>query len=116
MRTRRKVKHLFHVKEPHAASWAAKILLYRHLFVQSKTDLARWLEFRMILLTRWEKERGILECFYCGKGPLLKDETNKHPLVATLDHVIARANGGAEYDENNLVVACFRCNQKKGSK
>lgn len=67
----------------------------------------------MNFLTKKENESGSLFCSYCGKGPLIKEENNNHPLVATLDHKIARSNGGSEYDENNLCVSCYDCNQKK---
>jgi len=34
-------------------------------------------------------------------------------LLATIDHIIARANGGSDED-NNLTTCCFVCNAKKG--
>jgi len=60
---------------------------------------------------RVELNRGNLlrrdnhQCQYCGvrKGPL------------TLDHVIPRTRGGVESWEN-LVCACVKCNNKKGSR
>lgn len=75
----------------------------------------QWLDFRIKLLTQWEEERGSLKCHYCGQDNLEKVAEGVSPsMQATLDHVIARANGGAEYDINNLVVACRICNAKKG--
>ncbi|MEM7163865.1 MAG: HNH endonuclease [Planctomycetota bacterium] len=44
-------------------------------------------------------------CQYCGRRPRVSD--------LTLDHVIPRRRGGLATWEN-LVVACFDCNQKKG--
>jgi 5-methylcytosine-specific restriction endonuclease McrA len=45
------------------------------------------------------------QCQYCGirKGPL------------TLDHVIPKMRGGIDSWEN-LVAACVKCNNKKGSR
>jgi 5-methylcytosine-specific restriction endonuclease McrA len=50
-------------------------------------------------------------CCYCG----IRMEENRlgGPDRATLEHVIRKADGGC-YEERNLVVACFRCNQAKG--
>ena len=46
-------------------------------------------------------------CQYCGKKPLSKE--------LTLDHVVPKSRGGKNTWEN-LVSACKKCNQKKGSK
>ncbi len=46
-------------------------------------------------------------CFYC-KTLLSKKEI-------TLDHIIPQSRGGLNIIEN-LVIACFRCNQSKGNK
>ena len=43
-------------------------------------------------------------CYYCG------DDNATH-----VDHVIAKANGGGD-EMDNLVAACARCNQLKGTK
>ncbi len=45
-------------------------------------------------------------CQYCGKS------CRKHP---TIDHIIPKSRGG-KFTWNNVVTACMRCNQKKGSK
>ena len=45
-------------------------------------------------------------CQYCG-------ETPGHQFL-TVDHVVPRSRGG-DHDWTNLVTACTRCNQKKGS-
>lgn len=45
-------------------------------------------------------------CQYCGESP-------GHNNL-TVDHVVPRSRGGA-HDWHNLVTACKRCNQKKGS-
>ena len=46
-------------------------------------------------------------CQYCGR--------RSEPRELTLDHVIPRSRGGASTWEN-LVAACFRCNNKKGNR
>lgn len=73
-----------------------------------------WLNFRMRLLTRWEEERGTLTCYFCGQDNLYKVIDNVEPKYqATLDHYFPLAHGGLRYSEDNLVVACRKCNQKK---
>lgn len=104
-------------EEPHVQSPAALILLGRRL-IRSVVyrGYQGWLRFRLETLEKWKAQRGSLSCHYCGKGPLIIEADNRHPFVATLDHVIPRSRGGAEMDENNLVVACFACNQRKRDK
>ena len=50
--------------------------------------------------------RDAYTCQYCGETP------GRHLL--TVDHVIPRSRGGTHGWEN-LVTACTRCNQQKGS-
>jgi 5-methylcytosine-specific restriction endonuclease McrA len=50
--------------------------------------------------------RDAYTCQYCGEIP------GRNHL--TVDHVLPRSRGGA-HDWENLVSACTRCNQKKGS-
>lgn len=50
--------------------------------------------------------RDAYTCQYCGELP------GRNHL--TVDHVLPRSRGGA-HDWENLVSACTRCNQKKGS-
>jgi 5-methylcytosine-specific restriction endonuclease McrA len=50
--------------------------------------------------------RDAYTCQYCGEIP------GRHHL--TVDHVIPRSRGGG-HGWDNLVTACTRCNQKKGS-
>ena len=51
--------------------------------------------------------RDAFMCQYCGETP------GRHRL--TVDHVVPRSRGGT-YDWKNLVTACTRCNQRKGSR
>ncbi len=52
------------------------------------------------------------KCEYCSRQVSLKDEAASD--YATVDHVVARANGGRDSPEN-LRLACRRCNLEKGS-
>jgi 5-methylcytosine-specific restriction endonuclease McrA len=52
-------------------------------------------------------------CWLCGlpcdfKGAPLT------PRSPTVDHVIPRSKGGAVYDRQNLRLACFECNTRRG--
>jgi len=50
----------------------------------------------------WIRDKG--KCQYCGKKTLIED--------FTFDHVIPKSQGGRTIWEN-IVVACYKCNQKK---
>lgn len=50
--------------------------------------------------------RDLHTCQYCGDTP------GRHEL--TVDHIVPRSRGGV-HSWQNLVTACKRCNQKKGS-
>ena len=51
-------------------------------------------------------QRDGAKCAYCGKGVSVDR--------ATIDHVVPLKMGG-DNDTGNLVLACSRCNGKKGS-
>ncbi len=51
--------------------------------------------------------RDHYQCQYCGKKPKTTD--------LTIDHIIPRSKGGTSTWEN-CVLACIRCNTRKGSK
>ena len=109
-------KHRLLVADPHPQSLAASVLLKADLSCQL---VAEWLTFRTAWLTRQKERHGDLVCHYCRMGGLQMDlpaDATKADLrhLATVDHVNPRANGGAEYDEANLVVACHPCNNRKG--
>ncbi len=62
--------------------------------------------FQRVMLNRKNiLKRDGYKCAYCGRSDL--------PL--TIDHVIPRSKGGKETWEN-LVTACYRCNNKKGDR
>ena len=69
--------------------------------------------------TQRDEINGIV-CAYCGKTHL-KIQTPSGPEVpkdirATTDHFVAKSNGGSEFDTDNCVAACYKCNNKKASK
>lgn len=55
--------------------------------------------------TIWLRDNG--QCQYCEKKLSIKD--------STIDHVMPKSKGG-KHTWENVVIACRKCNQKKGSK
>lgn len=109
------MKHLVKVPEPHRTSQAAAVMLRRVLRTQ---EIGAWMGFRDRFLAQQKAKDGVLRCYYCGKAPLVEEVPIRASkaqlrLLATLDHVVPKSKGGAEFDESNLVVACFPCNQRK---
>ena len=51
--------------------------------------------------------RDQFRCQYCGE--------RKNPVELTLDHILPRSRGG-DSSQINVVTACVRCNQRKGSR
>ncbi len=64
----------------------------------------RWTEIRKIVLRRDD-----CTCIYCGAS--IYDTPG---LVLEADHVVPFAEGGGEYDLDNVVTACFDCNRTHG--
>ena len=57
-------------------------------------------------------ERDGFKCHYCGI-PLEPGEWKAfNPRAASLDHIVPKAEGGTDVEEN-LVLACSRCNNHK---
>ena len=67
-----------------------------------------------------KQNKGNLVCYFCGAQYLDMNFNNpfrKTPRKrATVDHMLAQANGGKKYDENNFCVACRECNENKADK
>jgi 5-methylcytosine-specific restriction endonuclease McrA len=75
----------------------------------------QWVRFRNNWMRKYQREHTIIKCVYCGKehlDPWAKEDANK----ATIDHLIPKSKGGKVLDEENFVIACFKCNQDKGNK
>lgn len=108
------MKHRIYPKDPHPRSWAGAILLRRSYGLSTTGATEHWLRFRKRFLRKSKRV-----CAYCGKRRLkhtVREHTKEaYRELATIDHVIPLSKGGPRYKEENLVVACWPCNQKKGS-
>ena len=108
-------KHIVLVETPNREAQASLVLLNR---VYTKMELKAYLKFRESVLDAAEARDGCLKCHYCGRNDLVREppEGVKKPRrLATIDHVVPRSKGGQD-EEDNCVVACFTCNQRKGDK
>ena len=71
------------------------------------------------LLKRQLQCKGNLTCVYCGKQHLIIQPvgmTIPPEIMATVDHFTAKAKGGDHFNEDNMVVACSKCNGNKSDK
>lgn len=65
----------------------------------------------------FKEQRGL--CYYCARPmALLKlGEKDRAPSnLATLDHIIPLAKGGARGPTINCVCACKKCNNERGTR
>lgn len=76
--------------------------------------------FNKTFLEKKLKEKGFLQCAYCGRKDLIVyemfDENKNKSNMATADHFLPKDKGGDAFNETNLVVACSNCNAKKANK
>lgn len=68
-----------------------------------RNEITRKLRFEIL-------ERDNYKCFYCGASP--KNDPN---VKLEIDHIIPLDKGGTN-DKNNLVTACWDCNEGKKNK
>ncbi len=61
----------------------------------------------------WKRYKGPMECVYCN-NPVAKCMVDGDQFLATIDHVIPLAMGGSN-EYNNMVLACFSCNQRRSN-
>lgn len=56
-------------------------------------------------------------CFWCERLTFNPTRSGSGLLAGsrTLDHFICRSHGGSD-DDDNIVIACYRCNQKRGDR
>lgn len=112
--------------EPKSGSLADLILLtqyYRendmdHIIENMSWQIKLYYHFNFLLKEQL-KNNGNLICSYCGKEHLVIQPVGMHVqknIMATVDHFKAKIKGGLHFDENNMVVSCYSCNSKKGSK
>lgn len=102
------------VDSPHPQSLAALVLLTKKL-APRPVGYREWLRYRKWYIREHFRKHKVLECFYCGKGPL-KKQTDHNDQLATLDHVKPLSKGGERFHSSNLVVACYSCNSRKRDK
>lgn len=65
-----------------------------------------------ILITRQQ-----CKCYYCGTA-MLTDCARAHPQQATVEHLVDKWSSPQHIkieDENNLVAACYTCNNVRGN-
>ena len=99
------MKHTVHFKDVPANCHAASVLLHK---VYTLMERKAWNKSRQSFIDiENKKHNGVLTCHYCHKTNLRK---------VTVDHIVAKSEGGNELSHTNFVVACERCNRKKGSK
>jgi len=65
------------------------------------SSLKKWAEQKEQI---WNESGGC--CVFCGKDP-------KETSFRTIDHIIPLSRGGAKYDIDNWLPACFSCNQAR---
>lgn len=58
------------------------------------------------------RERDGDKCHWCGKPMEFGVQQHHRPLMATIEHLVSRLEGGTE-DMTNLVLAHRICNQKR---
>ena len=60
---------------------------------------------------------GHPRCFYCDRPLLRRRRTSRSPWASTAptrDHVIPKCHPLFPGDQNNVVIACARCNEARG--
>lgn len=106
------------VEDPIVQSRASYLLLRDQM---QRLVMEEWETFRNEIFDEFEALHGSLICHYCGAENLVReilDPCNKAQLktLATIDHIVALANGGLKWDKKNCAVACHPCNNHKKDK
>lgn len=93
-----------------------------HFIPKSEKTKKRLIQvlFNTNFLKKQQEQCGSLTCVFCGKPNLViyncdAKNVNKN-IMATADHFFPKARGGKAFNEDNLVVACSKCNNNKGKK
>lgn len=74
-------------------------------------------DIKLARIIIWKKQGG--KCYYCERPTRLPKRRNTGSLsddIATLDHIVPKSRGGDKSTRRNCVVACFRCNNDRGTK
>lgn len=119
---------------PNVPDWKVKGFIKKGR-IDTKMDKLRVTMNNLQFLKDKLKERGVLECEYCNKGPLVIYDINPDEISqdnindnnyrfntdfnpkdgATADHKIPQSKGGDKFNYSNLAVCCSRCNKLKGN-
>ncbi len=105
------MKHEVLFKEVPPNCYAAAILLQR---AYKQMERKAWSKARKEFLDEELKKHGNLTCFYCYRTNLKRKGGKQHEK-ATIDHIVARSEGGHETNKENFVVCCEGCNRKKAN-
>lgn len=122
--TLHKERHIIYNEVSSTKSLSSSILLRNHLRSQDvdfiNSDWRKKVQFNIDFLKDQLQLHGTLTCVYCQKENLfIHEDFTTEPskyLLATVDHVIPTGKGGLEYDYSNMVIACWKCNNKKKDK
>lgn len=107
-------QHYVFVKEPHPHSMASLVLLRKFFYKQDVDNNLYWLKFRDKYIKKHKRKAGIFNCDYCGKKNLKNNSKHQKATVfLTLDHAHPLSRGGKRFEENNIRLACNKCNQAK---
>lgn len=105
------MKHEITMATVDRTSYANLVLLQR---LYARLENRAWARARKKFLQEELAKHGSLKCYYCGHDNL-GIKSKKKNEVATVDHFIAKSNGGDPYSCENFRVCCSSCNKKKGS-
>lgn len=67
---------------------------------------------RLSIYRKWVSRFGSLKCYYCNDITYPFSD-REHKKLTTLDHIIPVSKGGTNKQEN-IVISCKECNNKKG--
>lgn len=104
---------------PTSGTFGDYLLLKEHYKKLDKEHDWRYkVAFNIKFLRGQKLKYKVLTCAYCGKTELIIETPSganvPQSLKATVDHFIPPGLGGGEYDHDNFIVSCGKCNGKKG--
>lgn len=107
------------IGNPTPGSFGDYLLLKNHYKKLDKDHDWRYkVAFNIRFLRSQKQKYGTLTCCFCGKEHLIIEAPSGKKISqrqkATVDHFIPPSCGGGEFDTNNFVVSCGKCNGRKG--
>lgn len=93
----------------------------RDIDFQEENDWIYYFIVRRHFLRKKKKENGgYWVCHYCNKPIYGIQKRNKlfqkgRKNMITVDHIVARYNGGDSLITSNMVESCVKCNERKGT-